>query len=289
MNTTHLLANRWLITPRGWIQAIGSIEKAAFWAPMIKAGRPVVFHLDRESVIDSGELPDGSQWQSVERVSSTRGYNLFDEPIQGMEIEGGIAKIPVYGVLLKGADIIDKTFGFTDPDDVRADYDAAQADAGVQEIELHFDSPGGTVSGIPGLAKHIANGAKRTRAIADGQLCSAAYWLAAGCYSIEATIDSDVGSIGVYQPMEDYSRMYKAAGIDVELLKTGKYKGACYPGVPITDEQKAHFQSEVDEIGEWFFSHVTSNRKGVKPDSMQGQSFLAEEAFRRGLVDIVTG
>jgi ClpP class serine protease len=102
-----------------------------------------------------------------------------------MEIEGGIARIPVHGVLLKGADIIDKTFGFTDPDDVRRDIDAALADGFVKSIELHFDSPGGTVSGIPGLANHIAGSTKRIEAKADGQLCSAAYWLAAGCYSIE--------------------------------------------------------------------------------------------------------
>lgn len=282
MNPTHLLSNRWLITPRGWIQAIGGLEKAAFWAPLMRQRGPV-FHIDK------GELPDGSTYEIAEVEASTRGYNLFDQPIPGMEIEGEVAKIPVTGVLLKGADIIDKTFGFTDPDDVRSDFDSALANSGVKKIELHFDSPGGTVSGIPGLADHITKSTKRVEAFVDGQLCSAAYWLAAGCYSISATRDSDVGSIGVYQPMEDYSRMYKAAGIDVELAKTGKHKGAGYPGVPITEEQKAHFQAEVDMIGSWFFGHVTSNRSGIEPDSMEGQSFLAEEAFRRGLVDVVIG
>jgi ClpP class serine protease len=288
MNATHLLSHRWLITPRGWTQTIGAVEKAAFWAPMLNNRRGPVWAIDKES-FESGELPDGSKWEAIQVEASSRGYNLFDEPIPGMEIEGGIARIPVHGVLLKGADIIDKTFGFTDPDDVRRDIDAALADGFVKSIELHFDSPGGTVSGIPGLANHIAGSTKRIEAKADGQLCSAAYWLAAGCYSIEATRDSDVGSIGVYQPMEDYSRMYKAAGIDVELAKTGKHKGAGYPGVPITEEQKAHFQAEVDVIGSWFFGHVNAHRQGISPDSMEGQSFLADEAGRRGLVDIVTG
>lgn len=271
MNPTLLLSYtcRWLLSPRGWLQATGNIEQAQYW---------------------SAKLPEFIVANDVP-TASTRGRNLFGEDIPGMEIVGGVAQIPVTGVLVKGCDLIDKTFGFTDPMDVRRDIDSAVANGDVQSIELLFDSPGGVVSGIPGLATHVAKVNEESKPIyakADGQLCSAAYWLAAGCYSIEATNESDIGSIGVYQPVEDYTRMYKAAGVDVELLKTGKYKGAGYPGIPITDDQKEQWQAEVDMIGSWFFGHVTKYRTAVERDTMQGQSFLAPVAAENGLIDAIT-
>ncbi len=265
----NLFSHRWAITQAGWETARYNLME-----------RPA-----------QGFKPGGLFSHADGRLcASTRGSDIFGNAIPGMEINGGVATIPIKGVIAANIGAWEKNWGFVDVNDLDHELELAAGSPKVDEIRLAFDSPGGYIVGVPDLAEKIASineSEKEVNAFALGQCCSAAYWLAAGAYSITAGKTSDVGSIGVYQPIEDYSRMYKNAGVDVELIKSGEFKGQGYPGTPYSEEYKAHLQAEVDTLFGWFAGHVTSNRLGVESDSMKGQSFLGEEAFRRGLVDIV--
>ena len=70
--------------------------------------------------------------------------------------------------------------GATDMEDIEAALIAARDREDVQAVFLDVDSPGGTVNGTPELAALVADvsKAKYTYAFTDGQMCSAAYWIA---------------------------------------------------------------------------------------------------------------
>ena len=266
----NLFSKPWAITRSGW--------ETARYNLMERNGDEVQ---PRRALFDHGCDYIGA---------ATRGTDIWGNPIDGMFIAGGTAFIPVAGVIAANIGPWEKTFGFVDVNDLDNELELATGDPRVNDIEFIFDSPGGYVTGVPEFADKIAavnDSEKKVTAAVGGMCCSAAYWMAVGTYSIRASKTSDVGSIGVYQPIIDYSRLYKNAGVDVELAKSGKFKGQEYPGTPVSEEYKAHVQSEIDTIFGWFAGHVTKYRPSVSADTMQGQSFLAEEAFRRGLVDIV--
>jgi len=160
----------------------------------------------------------------------------------------------------------------------------------VTTILLDVDSPGGVVGGVPELADLIADvdETKRVTAFTEGQMCSAAYWLACGAREIIATPSSEVGSIGVYMPWMDSTAAFAAQGVKVEVIKNtgGTFKGMGMPGTSLTDDQRAHLQDRVDEIFGMFADHVTANRH-TSTEAMRGQTFMGKSAKKAGLVDRV--
>jgi protease-4 len=167
-------------------------------------------------------------------------------------------------------------------------FNAAVDDAEVKAVMLAFDSPGGAVTGVPEAAAAVARGAERKPVIAyaDGQMCSAAYYIASQASQIYAMPSAQVGSIGVYLALLDYSRAAEMQGIKVEMFKSGKHKGMGQPGTTLTDEQRAMLQGRVDALGTEFRATVTAGRmRDIDPGVMQGQSFSAKEGMACGLID----
>lgn len=209
--------------------------------------------------------------------------------LDSMQVIDGIAHIPIGGAIGQKLGNYEKMSGAVDVSDVAKDIAWAEKSADVRGVIFDIDSPGGMVAGTPELADKIAAMEKPKYAFTNGQIASAAYWLAAATDGIFATRTADIGSIGVYIPWADQSERFKEAGVKVELIKSGKYKGMGFPGTSLSDEQKQLLQDRVDMIAEMFYEHVKSNRPGIKSDSMQGQTFMAQQAKNLGLIDEIVG
>jgi len=118
---------------------------------------------------------------------------------------------------------------------------------------------------------------------------SAEYWIASQANAVYATPSAQVGSIGVYLALLDYSRAAEVQGIKVELFKSGKHKGMGMPGTSLSDEQRDMLQSRVEALGVKFRAAVRTGRaRDIADDAMQGQSFAVEAAVENGLIDQVT-
>lgn len=208
-------------------------------------------------------------------------------PVAQMEINGPQAIIPIKGVIGKGLGAMERGWGATDIEDVANDFRQASADDSIEEIFLWIDSPGGVASGVFEFADELAASRKPVTAICDGDMCSAAYLVACAAESIVITPTATVGSIGVYMPFMDRTDEFAAMGRKVDLVTSGKYKGAGYPGTSLTLDQRANFQSQCDQLAEMFKTTV-ENHRFVARDSMHGQTFIGREALRVGLVDEVT-
>ena len=235
---------------------------------------------------------------SIEAAQATLGANIIEgaeaEPQDEMDEytfseAGGVAIIPVAGVIGHKVGAVAKMLGAVDALDVMAAIELAADDDEVDTIILDIDSPGGTVAGVPELAETVeavqASGTKKIYAYTDSQMASAAYWLAAGANGIFAAPSADVGSIGVYLPVMDTSAALKEQGVQVEIFKSGKYKAAGFPGVPLNEEVRKHLQLEVMDTYNEFAGFVKKFRPELNYEHLQGQTFTGRRAADIGMID----
>jgi signal peptide peptidase SppA len=207
-----------------------------------------------------------------------------------LAVVDGIGIIDLHGPLMRQPDLISSLlFGATDMNEVTdAIQEAVQRDD-VQSILIDINSPGGTVNGTPELAQAVADAAKlkTTYAFSAGQMCSAAYWIASQCDAIYATPSARVGSIGVMLPFIDSTEKFRSEGLKVEVFAAGKFKGMATPGVPLSEEQRALIQSDIEEIATDFKTAVLARGRKIPDAAMEGQSFSARNAQRLNLAGMV--
>lgn len=239
-------------------------------------------------------------WQSIHSLVESRVLNqrserpaedIFGDKLPQMAIEGSIATIPIYGVIGRKLGMIEKSCGAIDTLDISDELGSAMMNPRVKHIILDVDSPGGTVSGVPELAQQIADASKTKNvvAFANDMMASAAYWISAGASRIYAAPSSTVGSIGVFMPHIDQTERFKQAGIRVDLIKAGKFKGAGYPGTSLTDEQRAMLQDDVNATHEQFKAFVKTHRTKAQDSAMEGQVLNGNKAAEAGLVTNIIG
>lgn len=225
------------------------------------------------------------------------GFGDIESPKRSrMTVAGGVARIPISGVLLKKVPAWLRWFGVdaTSYSDIQDDMNAALADEGVKEIVLSVDSPGGQVAGVHEAGEAILAARGKGKAItAEVQdLCaSAAYWLASQAHRMTAGVNAQVGSIGVYAVYVDSSKAAEEEGFKVHVVSSGPHKGAGVPGAPITATQLEGFQAVIDGMAANFKDAVGRGR-GKGPDQVAewatGQVWLAADAVRMGLIDGMT-
>lgn len=230
---------------------------------------------------DDGDESDPPNWWEVE--------DYWGDPLPRMQLAGNVAVVPIKGIISQDIPRMFRAFGFCDLAQVRSDTGKALAMPGVSSIVYNFDSPGGTVRGVPETAQMIAqsNMVKPCYSYAGGDMCSAAYWIGAGCRGIMAAPSAEVGSIGAYTYNVDVTGFFQKLGVAVNLFASGKYKAAGLEGVPLSDAQKEQIQGRIDSLGAQFRAHVAQYRKGIEQSTMEGQSFPGSQAVNLGLCDEV--
>jgi len=231
---------------------------------------------------------EGVASQAVKLFAAGRASDTLPEGL--MQIQGDIAIINISGPITQRiSGFMKEMCGMTDLDDMTRAFKDAEASPRIRGILLNIDSPGGSVTGVPEFGNMVANCRKPVVAFTDSMCDSAAYWIAAGAKEIVSTESASVGCIGVYMAYLDQSKRMEMNGLDVELFKTGTFKGMGYPGTSLTEEHRALLQAEVDSIHQWFTGHVNAHRAVSGEDTFQGQDFTGREALKRGLIDMVGG
>lgn len=213
---------------------------------------------------------------------------LTDEDV-GLDIEkdDGVAIVPIYGVIGYKVPIwMQKFMGMTSCEKIAEALEELAASSDIQAIVLDIDSPGGVVTGVPELGDLVASIDKPVIAHTSRLMASAAYWIGAGAQAIYATKSSRVGSVGVMLPIMIIKKYYEAMGVEIDMIKAGRLKGAGYPGTELSDEQREDLQESVDYLYRQFTGFVQSRRE-VDIESMQGQDFYAELAMGQNMVDSI--
>jgi ClpP class serine protease len=201
-----------------------------------------------------------------------------------------VAVVPVYGILAKNASWVEEVcHGITDINAIQHALHQAMTSKDIKTIVLDIASPGGQVTGIRELAGMVkgatAQRGKRVYAFCDERMCSAAYWIGSQADEIYNTPTATVGSIGTYLAWLDESVKMQLEGVRLEFFGEGKHKGMGLPGKPLSQEDRELLQARVREINGWFKGSVSSTRKKVSDETMQGQVFTGESSPGLGLTD----
>ena len=271
MNQPHLiaefLATPWALMPERLNAMAAVLER---WSRNFPAGEDVMAHIGvdrraREARRQSNQVSTG----------------------------GGIAVLPLYGVVTQRGNMVDDVSGggSTSAQQFTASLRQALADESVSQILIDIDSPGGSVYGVAELAEDIlsARSQKPVIAIANSLAASAAYWIGCSASEFYVTPGGEVGSIGVWQAHQDYSRAMDEAGVKTTLISAGKFKVEGNPYSPLDEEAQAFMQSRVDDYYGAFTKAVARGRglpiSQVRDGMGQGRVLGADAALTNQMVD----
>lgn len=167
----------------------------------------------------------------------------------------------------------------------------AASDDRVGAIVLKVMSPGGLVWGTQeaGDAVFEARQAKPVIAVADKYAFSAAHWIATQASAFYATPSGQVGSVGVRGGHVDMSGFEEKIGMKTTLIASDPKKVAGHPYAPLSDDDRAEMQSEIDEMNQSFVAAIARGR-GIKAGEVPamhgtGQVFSAQRAASLGVID----
>ncbi|WP_198086041.1 S49 family peptidase [Variovorax sp. E3] len=166
-------------------------------------------------------------------------------------------------------------------------------DEGAKGVILLINSPGGS----PVQAGIINDEIKRLKAkykkpiyaVVEETCASAAYYIAAATDKIYVDKASIVGSIGVLMDGFGFTGVMEKVGVERRLLTAGENKGFLDPFSPMSDAQRAHAQTMLNQIHTQFINVVKTGRgdrlKLDTPGLFSGLFWSGEQAVDYGLAD----
>lgn len=213
------------------------------------------------------------------------------QPEHLIEISNGIGVLSIEGPLFARFGVESWWYGGSAYDVIGAAFDMLLADAGVTQIVLLIDSPGGTVTGCFELADkiHAARGVKPITAVASDSAYSAAYAIASAADRIVIPRSGGLGSIGVRCQHVDISRALDRIGYTVTTIVSGAKKADFDSTAPLSDSARSEMQVEVDRLADIFIETVARNR-GIDADSvraLQAGCLFGPSAIAAGLGDAI--
>lgn len=213
------------------------------------------------------------------------------QPEHLIEVSNGVGVLSIEGPLFARFGIESWWYGGSAYDVIGAAFDMLLADAGVTQIVLLIDSPGGTVTGCFELADKIyaARGTKPVTAVASDSAYSAAYAIASAADRIVIPRSGGLGSIGVRCQHVDISRALDRIGYTVTTIVSGAKKADFDSTAPLSDSARSEMQVEVDRLADIFIETVARNR-GIDADSvraLQAGCLFGPSAIAAGLGDAI--
>ena len=163
-------------------------------------------------------------------------------------------------------------------------------DPSIRAIVVRINSPGGAVGPSQEIMEEINKTKKVKKVVAScgGVAASGGYYIASAADLIMANPGTATGSIGVIMQLANVEDLTKKLGVNFYDIKAGALKDMGSPFKPMTPEEKAVFQSLLDNIHDQFINDVAKNRK-LPVDKVRslatGQVYTGQEALKLGLVD----
>jgi protease-4 len=164
----------------------------------------------------------------------------------------------------------------------------ANEDDSVKAVVLFVDSPGGSVFASDEIALQIKEMNKPIITAMGSLAASGGYYVSAPTQEIWASPHSLTCSIGVisqFLNLEEFSEEY---GVTAVTVKSGKFKDTGNPFREFTEEDRALWQTIIDEAYDQFVQIVADGRKMSQEDVRavaDGRICTGKQAKAMGLVD----
>lgn len=160
----------------------------------------------------------------------------------------------------------------------------------INGIVLEVESGGGEFMGMRLVNETIAKRNKPIVAFINDNACSAAYGIVSGCdYIVANSTMTNIGSIGTYISIADFSQQLKNEGIDIITVYATDSKNKNEEVREALKGNLKPLQQLTDTYNESFLTTIETNRaeqlKFGRKVWGTGKVFFAEDALEIGLID----
>jgi len=170
-------------------------------------------------------------------------------------------------------------------------FQLAEEDEAVMAHVLEMDTPGGSVTGLEGFAKKVANAKKPVIVHVANTLASGGFWLAAPAQHIMISGETNViGSIGTMLRLENMDGLLAKLGIKVHEVyaKDSKDKNRLVKELLKGNDkpiQKEFLDPTNDVFVNWVTKHRGKKLDLEKENVLTGNIYLGKQAIAVGLAD----
>ncbi len=204
--------------------------------------------------------------------------------------------LPVYSI---GVITIDRSISTSSSDglfsnavgsnEIIKEIKEAEKDPTIKVIFLDINSPGGSVVASKAIAYTVKNCSKPVVAYINDIGTSGAYYIASAADLVIADEDSLTGSIGVVMELNNYAGLFKKLGINVTVIKEGKFKDIGNPSRGMTPEER----QILENITQLAYQHFKRDILLFRGDKLRapidsfadGRPLTGYQAWKLGLVD----
>lgn len=175
---------------------------------------------------------------------------------------------------------------------VREELRKAEKDDRIRGLVVRINSPGGTITASDIVYQEIKSFRDRKKvpviaAIMDVG-ASGGYYAALAADKILAHPTTVTGSIGVVMVTVNAQGLLEKIGVATVPIKSGAFKDAGSPFRPMTPEERAIFQSVVDDLQARFVRLIVQSRRLPEERvraAADGRIYTADQALALGLID----
>lgn len=162
-------------------------------------------------------------------------------------------------------------------------------------VVLRLNSPGGAVAPTQEIHREIARFKACGKPIVtsmESVAASGAFYIACATDRVFANPGTITGSIGVIIRLSRFGKLLDKVGIEMESVKSGRFKDIGAPERAMSPEERAVFQALIDDTYEQFLDDASVGL-GMTPDSLRpladGRIYSGRQALSLGLVDTLGG
>ena len=188
-----------------------------------------------------------------------------------------VGVIEVTGPIMESKKTVQDLRKFVDRDDIKG-------------IVVRVDSPGGAVAPSQEIFQAVQRASDKKPVVVSmgSTAASGGYYIALGSEHIIANSGTVTGSIGVISQLFNVEGLLEHIDVEVNTVKTGKYKDAGSPFREFGPEDRAYFAELLDDIYLQFIEDVAKARD-MELDEVReladGRVFTGRQAKEYGLVD----
>jgi protease-4 len=177
---------------------------------------------------------------------------------------------------------------------VREELKKAAKDREVKALVLRINTPGGTVTASDIIYRELMLFRQETKvpvvAVLMDVAASGGYYVALAADHIVAHPTSVTGSIGTIMVTANVEGLMQKIGVAANTIKSAEHKDMGSPFRPLTPDERAIFQSVIDELQRQFVAKVVE-RRGLPEAAARaladGRIYTAPQALQLKLVDAV--
>lgn len=169
--------------------------------------------------------------------------------------------------------------------------DAMEKDSSIKAVIVRINSPGGTVAATQEIYEKIMKLRRKNIPVVASMgdvAASGGYYVAAACNHIVANYGTVTGSIGVIAYSPNLRRLFDKFGIEMNVIKSGKYKDILASHRDMTPEERSLLQQMIDSSYGKFVKDVADGRNMSENDIMKiadGRIMSGAAALENRLVD----